>query len=422
MREGVPRGPTSIRVVGVGREVDQVRPRAAATPASIALSIAIRSAAGSTRTASVPRTTGRPASRSAAAERSRRVGRELRLIDYTCEDATIPLTPIRRGGRSPLDARGPIGTYRGHPDERRGAWQRRGRGETTPQGDDVVGRVRRRTGEPGVPDRGARRLDRRPRHHRRVRAVDDLGLPRRAAEQHPRRAGDACSRTSPAASRCTRTRRGASTSPSWARSRRSATGSAGRSCSSINGLVAGTLIQAEWFSDYHVGRGRGRASTSRLPIVLGIVLIIAGLVVQRLRGAAGGVVRLRDRRAAAASRRSCSCSCPTSRATGRAPTWSGTIGAGGGLAAGAHVALLHVLVGVRDRGGGERSRPSTTTPSATRRGRCARRALFSVVVYALLPLGLGGTLGTAAIAEDATLHRLLPRRLRHARRQRARPT
>ncbi len=29
-------------------------------------------------------------------------------------------------------------------------------------------------------------------------------------------------------------------------------------------------------------------------------------------------------------------------------------------------------------------------------------ALFSAVVYVLLPLGVGGTLGTAAIAEDAT--------------------
>jgi len=29
-------------------------------------------------------------------------------------------------------------------------------------------------------------------------------------------------------------------------------------------------------------------------------------------------------------------------------------------------------------------------------------ALFSVLVYALLPLGLGGTLGTQAVADDPT--------------------
>jgi amino acid transporter len=41
--------------------------------------------------------------------------------------------------------------------------------------------------------------------------------------------------------------------------------------------------------------------------------------------------------------------------------------------------------------------PESDTPRALRAS-----AAFSVVVYALLPLGVGGTLGTAAIAEDAT--------------------
>jgi amino acid transporter len=41
--------------------------------------------------------------------------------------------------------------------------------------------------------------------------------------------------------------------------------------------------------------------------------------------------------------------------------------------------------------------PETDTPRALRAS-----AAFSVVVYALLPLGVGGTLGTAAVAEDAT--------------------
>ena len=67
-----------------------------------------------------------------------------------------------------------------------------------------------------------------------------------------------------------------------------------------------------------------------------------------------------------------------------------------------YLAVLHglVVLRLRDRGG-LRTR-STTTRSATPRWRCARRPLFSVVVYALLPLGLGGTLGTQAIADDPT--------------------
>ena len=43
-------------------------------------------------------------------------------------------------------------------------------------------------------------------------------------------------------------------------------------------------------------------------------------------------------------------------------------------------------------------------------------ALFSGVVYVLLPLGVGGTLGTAAVAEDAHLHRVLQDGVRRDRR------
>ena len=45
----------------------------------------------------------------------------------------------------------------------------------------------------------------------------------------------------------------------------------------------------------------------------------------------------------------------------------------------------------------EYQNPETDTPRALRAS-----AAFSVVVYALLPLGVGGTLGTAAIGEDTT--------------------
>ena len=60
--------------------------------------------------------------------------------------------------------------------------------------------------------------------------------------------------------------------------------------------------------------------------------------------------------------------------------------------------------------------PEWDTPRALRAS-----AAFSVVVYALLPLGLGGTLGTAAVAEDATAIAFYNDGLRRAGRQRPRP-
>jgi hypothetical protein len=54
----------------------------------------------------------------------------------------------------------------------------------------VVGRLRRRTGESGFPDRGAGLLDRRAGHDRRVRPVDGFGRTGRLPEQHLCRDGD----------------------------------------------------------------------------------------------------------------------------------------------------------------------------------------------------------------------------------------
>ena len=80
----------------------------------------------------------------------------------------------------------------------------------------------------------------------------------------------------------------------------------------VNGLVAGTLIQAEWFSDTTWARERARASTSPSPIVIGMRpdRCSSGSSTSSACGPAvwfgyvtGG--------AAAASRRSCSCSCRT---------------------------------------------------------------------------------------------------------------
>ena len=78
------------------------------------------------------------------------------------------------------------------------------------------------------------------------------------------------------------------------------------------------------------------------------------------------------------------------------------IGTGGGLAARDHLAVLHVLVGLRHRGRWPPSPPSTTTPQRDTPKALRASALFSVAVYALLPLGLGGTLGTEAVADDPT--------------------
>ena len=120
---------------------------------------------------------------------------------------------------------------------------------------------------------------------------------------------------------------------------------------SINGLVAGTLIQAEWFSDttwaenvghlrpHAADRDRHRADHP-------------GLGLQRLRRPAGRLVRLRHRRAAHH---------PRLRADVPALPHRRVVELEHELAdrrqrrpgAGARLALLHVLVVVRDRGGGD---------------------------------------------------------------------
>ena len=168
----------------------------------------------------------------------------------------------------------------------------------------------------------------------------------------------------------------------------------------VNGLVAGTLIQARVvlrLDVVRVGRWlrpqpRGRARDGAHP---------ARLAVQHLRGPAGGVVRLRDRRAAVH---------PRVRADvpavhhGRLVELEHQLRDRGqrGARARARLAVLHVLVVVRDRGGRDvRAR----VPRLPARHALALRsaALFSALVYVLLPLGAGGTLGTEAIAADPTL-------------------
>jgi amino acid transporter len=167
----------------------------------------------------------------------------------------------------------------------------------------------------------------------------------------------------------------------------------------VNGLVVGTLIQAEFFSDSTWAES-GAGFDLNLAIVIGMVAI--GLVwafnVLGVRPAVwfgyvtGGALLL-----------------PafvlmflpyvTGDWSSDNMTWE--IGAGGGLA----LALTWLyFMGWSSYGfetvaafAPEYKDPEWDTPRALRAA-----AAFSVVVYALLPLGIGGTLGTATIAEDAT--------------------
>jgi amino acid transporter len=168
---------------------------------------------------------------------------------------------------------------------------------------------------------------------------------------------------------------------------------------SINGLVAGTLIQAEWFSDTTWSTS-GAGFDLNLPIVVGIGLIILvwlfniygvrpavwfGYVTGALLCIPAFVLMFLP------------------YITG---DWSGSnmdfnIGANGGLA----LALVWLYFMCWSSYGIEVVATFAPEYRDTQRDtRMALRsaALFSALVYVLLPLGLGGTLGTAAVAEDGT--------------------
>jgi amino acid transporter len=168
---------------------------------------------------------------------------------------------------------------------------------------------------------------------------------------------------------------------------------------SINGLVAGTLIQAEWFSDTTWSTS-GAGFDLSLPILIGIGLIVLvwAFNVYGVRPAVwfayvtGALLCL-----------------PAfvlmflPYVTG---DWSGSniemqIGANGGLA----LALVWLYFMCWSSYGIEVVATFAPEYHDTERDtRMALRmaALFSGVVYVLLPLGLGGTLGTSTVADDAT--------------------
>ena len=169
---------------------------------------------------------------------------------------------------------------------------------------------------------------------------------------------------------------------------------------SINGLVAGTLIQAEWFSDSTWTENAGTFDLS-LPIAIGIGLIIVvwafnvygvrpavwfGYVTGALLIIPAFVLMF----------------LPYVTGEWSSDNMNWLIGANGGLA----LALVWLYFMCWSSYGIEVvatfAPEYQDTEQDTARGLRAA-ALFSAVVYVLLPLGVGGTLGTATISEDATL-------------------
>ncbi len=168
---------------------------------------------------------------------------------------------------------------------------------------------------------------------------------------------------------------------------------------SINGLVAGTLIQAEWFSKStwaHSGAGFDLT----LPILLGIILIIVvwlfniygvrpavwfGYVTGALLCIPAFVLMF----------------LPYITGDWSSSNMQWNIGTGGGLPL--VLTWLYFMcwsaygIEVVATFAPEFHDTQKDTPKALRSS-----ALFCVAVYALLPLGLGGTLGTKAVAGDST--------------------
>src|SRR5215213_324161 len=167
----------------------------------------------------------------------------------------------------------------------------------------------------------------------------------------------------------------------------------------INGYIIGTLAQAEWLSGTTFTQDVGNFQWS-LPVYIGIGCILA-VWMFNIYGIRPAVwlsyvtVALLILPAAALM------FLPYITGDWSSDNMTWEIGAGGGL--GLAMTWLYFM-GWSAYGfetvaafGPEYHNPEYDTPRALRAS-----AAFSVIVYALLPLGIGGTLGTAAIAEDAT--------------------
>jgi amino acid transporter len=168
---------------------------------------------------------------------------------------------------------------------------------------------------------------------------------------------------------------------------------------SINGLVAGTLIQAQWFSDTTWTKNWGTFDLS-LPITIGIGLIVVvwlfnvygvrpavwfGYITGALLVIPAFVLMF----------------LPYVTGEWSSDNMNWAIGANGGLA----LALTWLYFMCWSSYGIEVvatfAPEYQNTEEDTARGLRAA-ALFSGAVYILLPLGLGGTLGQAAVAKDGT--------------------
>jgi len=165
---------------------------------------------------------------------------------------------------------------------------------------------------------------------------------------------------------------------------------------SINGLVAGSLIQAEWFSDStwtHTGAGFDIS----LPIVLGIGLIIL-VWAFNVFGVRPAVWFAYVTGALLLIPAAVLMFLPYLTGDWSSSNMEWNIGTGGGLP----LALVWLYFMCWSSYGIEIVATFAPEYHDTERdtARALRAAaLFSGVVYALLPLGLGGTLGTAAITD-----------------------
>ena len=167
----------------------------------------------------------------------------------------------------------------------------------------------------------------------------------------------------------------------------------------INGLVVGTLIQAEWFSDSTWAEA-GAGFDLNLAILIGIIAIavvwlfnVLGVRPAVWFGYVTGALLIIPAFVLMFL--------PYVTGDWSSDNMEWLIGANGGL--GLALTWLYFM-GWSSYGfetvaafAPEYHSPETDTPRALRAS-----AAFSVVVYALLPLGVGGTLGTEAVAADAT--------------------
>ena len=168
----------------------------------------------------------------------------------------------------------------------------------------------------------------------------------------------------------------------------------------VNGLVAGTLIQAEWFADSTWAES-GAGFDLTLPIAIGIGLIVI-VWLFNIYGVRPAVWFGYVTGAALLIPAFVLMFLPYITGDWSSSNIDFNIGENGGLA----LAIVWLYFMCWSSYGIEVVATFAPEYHDTQRDtRMALRtaALFSAVVYVLLPLGLGGTLGTEAIAADATL-------------------